>query len=363
MAIISDGIVLEGVKLNVEPDTSALALSGAIISQYVDLTGLQTPGYVMMTGGSIDGSFYCDSAMLGQIGLASLHITQNITGADTTYSTIKYVCFKLSDVQIDGGVDLSRVKTSTSIYFNRMQIGGSLLLAGAKIADGVSFNRSNIGGSIDLSGGFETHDDVTMTGVSVGTDISAIGADMQNLVLRNTHIANNLRWLALKRGSKTGLFLYNTDAGALYDDQDSWPDQGYLGLNGFKYKELRLYQKLTAAEIKEGATPRSVPQTPEVRIEWLKRQQSREVTDSQPWQQLAMFYEERGESKHAKQVLYMMARVQNYSGWRFDRALRWSSDRIEENPLYITYPIAGLWLIGSIVFWLGAAHGGNGAQG
>jgi hypothetical protein len=141
------------------------------------------------------------------------------------------------------------------------------------------------------------------------------------LQVTNTKIAGWLYWFGIENARATVLNLSDSTVSRIYDDRNSWPAQDKLNVNGLKYGELILCVSPSQKQVAAVILPEAAPQAATDRIDWLKLQNSQLVTNSQPWQELAVFFDNRGDSASAKQVRYMMGRVQGYSGGKAVRIL------------------------------------------
>ena len=262
---------------------------------------------------------------------------------------------------MNGKVDLTKLRAKITILMSQCRIGDALVFDGAGIAAplgrlAISLKDMEIRGNLAVSGGFETDCSVEVISSHIGGNVAFVGAGLRFLRFRSTHVEGTLSWLGIKNAKTTALNLEDSSVQLLNDDRKSWPGASLLNVSGFKYKDLALCRTPTKAE-EDSATnevplvPETVSQSAKERIDWLKLQSSHDVTSSQPWLQLATFFDDRGNSTGGKQVRYMMGRVQGFSQGRLTRAASLPFDIVEENPMRICYPIAVLWLAGSLIFW------------
>lgn len=216
-----------------------------------------------------------------------------------------------------GTVDLKGVTSSAYFRFIRCKINGPLNLEGTEINVASDKNAAYLEGlelaqSLRMYGGFETEGIVHIENGSIGGNISCIGAKMERFQLIRMQVTGNLYWFGVKNAQKTGLDLYGSSLRSLYDDQQSWPGYGLLNVTDFAYRSLELRKSPSPDQVKNLSIPDAETQTADVRIEWLKLQDSNAVTAS-PWLQLSDFFSRRGDDAGAKHILYMMQRVQGYS--------------------------------------------------
>ena len=350
---IADGLWLEGAKFT--QTGTVLQLDDAVIGKYLTLERIETPGSISMNGGTIDGTFSCNNAKIDSLLLAGVRISHDLV-ADGTEFTSRSLAVSLSSVQVNGKVQLNSATSSAYFRFKNCNINEPLSFIGTKINVGsdenaVHMERVELGQSLWMYGGFETNGAVKIENGSIGGNISCIGAKMDRLGLVRVRCAGNLYWFGIKNGNETALNLYDSSLRSLYDDRLSWPGKGLLSVINFTYRSLELRKSPSPDQLKKISIPDAEKQTADDRVEWLKLQNSNDVTAPEPWLQLSRFLSERGDDAGAKHVLYMMRRVRGYSEGRIARLLSLPYDLVEENPLNITYPILGLWGLGSLVFW------------
>ena len=111
------------------------------------------------------------------------------------------------------------------------------------------------------------------------------------------------------------LILRNTQAGALQDYWDgvttSWPENGALQLDGFKYERL--------GGVGDAAI-QTQPRPIEHHIEWLRRDTS---YTPQPYEQLAGVFREAGEPVKANAVLYASRERARRLAWERGQCAHW----------------------------------------
>jgi hypothetical protein len=212
---------------------------------------------------------------------------------------------RLVGVHIEGNVDCFKSK-----FMNPAQ---------NKIpASGIALNatRAAVGGSVFLNRGFRAEGSVTLVNARIGESLSS------------------------ERGSFESLDLTDASARSIVDDQDSWPENGKLSLDGFSY------ERFSGAAL--GVTRR---------LEWLRRQAS---FRRQPYRQLADVLSEAGDelgSRHVRSE--MQQRAWEERSWitrPFSHLLRWTIG-------YGYFPLRAIWclllvvLVGSLVYRLGYGTG------
>ena len=224
------------------------------------------------------------------------------------------------------------------------KVGGSVFLNNNFSADGaVRLFGAEIGRSLDCSSGkFQNpaNAEIPDSGVAIdGRGINIGGSIFLREGFRAVGTVNlaNARITSSLRCEKAGfdrLDLIDAFAGSIVDDEESWPTQGKLSLDGFVY-----------GRISDG------PLDAQTRLEWLKRQSS---FRRQPYHQLASILGNTGDDLGARQVLSRMQReAWEQRGWPF----RLISLLLRFTIGYGYFPLRAVWLIlvlvviGSSVYW------------
>jgi len=132
-----------------------------------------------------------------------------------------------------------------AMSFMRAKIEGSLDLSGARIVDSgtdtVNLVEANIGGDVIFHEHFTTNGSVDARLAKIAHDLSfhdSVFAGEGGLNAERATIGGTLYWVEVKHTGKTTLDLENTRAGAVWDDEASWPAPGNLIVGGFVYGEI-----------------------------------------------------------------------------------------------------------------------------
>jgi hypothetical protein len=138
-----------------------------------------------------------------------------------------------------------------------------------------------------LRNGFSAEGAVRLLGAQIDGDLSCIGAIFRGaLIAERASIKGALFWTRLVNPERARLNLMNASAGALCDDERSWPSKGNLWLDGFVYGRISFG-----------------PRDARSRLDWLARQNS---FAPQPYRQLAKVLKEEGDDRGARKVLFEM---------------------------------------------------------
>jgi hypothetical protein len=149
-------------------------------------------------------------------------------------------------------------------------IGGNLECTGARFknpnGDALSADRMTVEGSVFLDEGFYATGEVRLTGAHI-LSLSCRNAQFEN----PNGAALNLEYARIR---------------VLMDDEDSWPQQGQLRIDGLEY---------------EGFAGDRTPMDAQRRLEWLRRQLPH--FRPQPYDQLARVFRRMGREAEAVEVL------------------------------------------------------------
>ncbi len=230
-----------------------------------------------------------------------------------------------------------------AISFMRAKVEGSLDFSGARINDGgpdtVNLVEANIGGDVIFHEHFVTDGSVDARLAKIAHDLSfhdVVFAGEGGLNAERATIGGTLYWVDVKHTAKTALDLENTHAGALWDDEASWPAPGNLIVSGFVYGEIA-----------------GGPGDAAARLRWLALQPP--GYRPQPYRQLAKVLSETGREEGATDVRIAkeiaMRRHGNLS-W-FQRAWNLMLEMTigyGYKPLLALWWIAGFVVLGAVLF-------------
>ncbi len=280
-------------------------------------------------------------------------------GIDLSYSHLKSFELRSSRARaIDG--DLSTIDGDVLLSFGsfgevtlfRTRIGGSLDCAGSRFTgageDTVSVIDARIGGDALFHNGFSTDGtvDVRLTKIGGGLDFHGAeftGHDDNGLNAERAEIGGTLSWNEVTHTAKTILDLENATAGALWDDEASWPARGNLTLNGFVYKTI------------DGG-----PESSAARLKWIALQGAGYFP--QPYRQVAQVLRDDGHDRAAIEVL-IAKEVALRSDTKMGRPERLWNLVLEYTIGYGYRPLRALWwiaafvIIGAILFGIGYRAG------
>jgi hypothetical protein len=188
--------------------------------------------------------------------------------------------------------------SGTALKARSIRVNDSVFLGSGFSAHGVvDLDGALIEGILDCEHGtFEStlQEGSETSGVSLNARFIRVG---DSVFLRNGFSAKGAvkldkariaRRLELDEGKFESLNLIDSSAGSIVDDEDGWPNEGNLFLDGFVYERIS-----------------GGPNDAAKRLEWLKRQR---VFTRQPYRQLAAVLKEAGDDDGWRRVCIEMER-------------------------------------------------------
>ena len=230
--------------------------------------------------------------------------------------------------------------------FMRARIDGTLDLTGARILgageDSVNLVEANVTGDVLFHDGFTTDGIVFARLAKIGHDLSFHGVEFRGdgeLDAERAVIDGTFYWVEVKHTAKTVLDLEDAHAGAIWDDEASWPAPGNLDVNGFVYGDI-------AGGPSDGTS----------RLRWLSLQT--QEYRPQPFRQLAKVLSEMGRDDGAIQVRIAKEIAQRRFGHESLPQRAWSvmmqiTIGFGYVPLRALWWIAGFVGLGTILFGWG----------
>jgi hypothetical protein len=232
------------------------------------------------------------------------------------------------------------------LSFLRAKIDGTLDFSGARVLnvadDAVNIVEANIDGDVLFHDGFITDGIVYARLAKIGHDLSFHGAEFRGdgqLDAERATIGGTLYWVNVTHTPRTVLDLEDVHAGAIWDDEASWPAPGNLDLNGFVYGDI-------AGGPSDGPT----------RLRWLSLQPPE--YHPQPYRQLAKVLGEMGRDDGAIQVRIAKEIAQRRFGHETLPQRAWSlilqyTIGFGYQPLRALWWIAGFVGLGTLLFGWG----------
>lgn len=330
---IGGQLILAGTFGSTE-DRVALEATEVTVGRSVSASGLKTCGSAIFDGA---------------------HIAGTLNFANSRLEAKGGVSFSGNGLKVDGDVKFIRSTMNGMLRVMDASIGGILHMAGATLqrTEGASFNGQGmtVGGNVFMRDNFTSASKIVLRGAeikgvlnvggacigseewgSIDGEGMVLGGSLQisewrgkgcvlqgELVLRSSRIGRvvniaktdlsavslvdlsfidingSLRFSPVKMGSGTRLNLRQASVGEFLDSESSWPSSGNLDIDGFRYRRL-------------------APEAPiavEVRLEWLRRQQS---FSTDPYEALSSYYRATGREESVKIVAIAMRRELRRSG-------------------------------------------------
>ena len=298
---------------------TALELSQTKIGGKVVLDGFETSGKVSMIGAEVGGQLNCTAA----------HFTKSENA------------LFLDQAKIAGGVYLRSAQSAGLIRMVDAEIG-NLECTGAKLTenpDALFLDRAKILGSVKLNNGFESTGLIRMVGAVIDGQLECDQASIRSLMGEGMVVKGDFFWRRIRNPEQSALNLTGASIKVLRDDDESCPKKGNLRLNGLIVGDLSPLE------------PRALFNTG--RIEWLSRQPNEELTEPQPWMQLAKLLKDKGHERESRRVVRELNTYQAIAQWknhpiRRELAIRYA--RLKEEPLRILWSVFVLAAIFGLIF-------------
>jgi hypothetical protein len=206
----------------------------------------------------------------------------------------------------------------------------------------LSAEGATIKGTVFLDEGFQAKGGVRLPGADIGGTLTCSGGLFQNpegyaIAARHLNVRDEIILQGMVIDGR--LDLTHASIGYLIDDQQSWPAEGHLSIEGFEYT----------------AITGDAPATADKRLEWLRRQ-PRETFVPQTYDQLATVFRRMG--READAIRVMIAKQEDLIsfgrltpwGWFGKQVLGWTVGHGYRSWLALVW-MAVFFLIGSTLFW------------
>jgi hypothetical protein len=252
---------------------------------------------------------------------------------------------------MQGDLDL-RMGRYGSISLFRAEIGGNLDLSFSRLVGDppLAAALAAIGGDVVLDNGVETAGLIDLRLAKIGQSLSVndarfTGRAENGLNAERAMIGGTLYWDDITKTAHTELDLGDVHAGALWDDEQSWPAPGNLYLDGFTYKDF-------------AGGPGDGP----ARLRWLRLQPRALQAQPQPYHQLAQVLRDAGREEGAVQVEIARENALLTAG-RMNTASRLWLEALRVTIGYGYRPLRALWwilgfvLLGTLLFRRGYRSG------
>lgn len=223
-----------------------------------------------------------------------------------------------------------------SMSFFRARVDGNLDFTGSRIMspgeDSVNLVESMVGGDVTFHDGFVTDGTVDARLAKIGYALDFHNVEFKGeggVNAERALIAGTLYWTEIKHTPATTLDLENARAGAIWDDESSWPAPGKLIINGFEYGAI-------------AGGPDNAP----ARLRWLGLQPPE--YSPQPYRALARALNENGREDGALEVRIAKEIAQRRFG-HMSRLQRAWSLMLQVTIGFGYRPLRALWWIGGFV--------------
>ncbi len=233
-----------GPERTVRAEVLSWLASDAEASRFVHPSGLG------LAGARIDGKLDLSYATVDKpITLVKCYIPDGIDLSSARVEDFEVRRSRTGSIDADMSIthrDLSfQMGDYGAMSFMRAKVEGSLDMSGARILDGgtdtVNLVEASIGGDVIFHEHFTTNGSVDARLAKIAHDLSfhdVVFAGEGGLNAERATIGGTLYWVEVKHSAKTTLDLENTRAGAIWDDEASWPAPENLIVSGFVYGEI-----------------------------------------------------------------------------------------------------------------------------
>jgi hypothetical protein len=233
-----------GPERTVRAEVLSWLASDAEASRFVHPSGLG------LAGARIDGKLDLSYATVDKpITLVKCYIPDGIDLSSGRIEDFEVRRSRTGSIDADMSIthrDLSfQMGDYGAMSFMRAKVEGSLDMSGARILDGgtntVNLVEASIGGDVIFHEHFMTNGSVDARLAKIAHDLSfhdAAFAGEGGLNAERATVGGTFYWVEIKHTAKTTLDLENTRAGAIWDDEESWPAPGNLIVSGFVYGEI-----------------------------------------------------------------------------------------------------------------------------
>ena len=111
-------------------------------------------------------------------------------------------------------------------------------------------DRVDVRGSVSLRQGFTAEGEVRLAGAQIGGDLNCRGGMFSALNGQGTRVDHHLLLRDVRDAKNAIIDLRNASADALFDHEASWPAEGNLYLDGFRYGRVSYGPREAEARLK-----------------------------------------------------------------------------------------------------------------
>ena len=291
----------------------------------LDADGMKVSGDVCLDGGfTADGGIWLNGADIdGQLDCTGATLTAARTGKADDNGSIGDCAMYADGLKVGGNVSLSRcIANGGGIRLSTATISGELICKGTQLNgsdhDGNALRANQLKTSGNVSIGADGNQGfaagggkISLTNATIGGEFRlrprslAVGRENVALDAASAHITQRFLWQP-ETQIQAQVILENVTVGRLEDkwtpqDNGHWPSDGLLRLDGLTYGSIAS----TANGQNDGANQR---------LKWIRSQYGREPAKlwsppdntsyfaTQPYQQLASFYQQAGLDADARRI-------------------------------------------------------------
>jgi hypothetical protein len=338
-AVIGGALRIGG-KINGTINGRSLSLDRSILNGIAATGRLECGGGISIADAQVGGSLKLDDVSAGSPGGKALDLGGTRVSGDVSVLRGRlngvldaprlevHGDVRLADATLVGtpNEQASRGAPADQLRGGRWR-GSSVRLTGAKLLGDLDMRGANLNQTLDLSA-INVVQIVDLDGATLGASTTP------SLILVNAHIGQ-LR-MRLESKPTTMVTLRNSQLDVFEDSTTSWPVDSSINIEGLQYKQL--YSDMTTRE----------------RNAWLVRATS--DFSPQPYEQLALMYETKGDSGSARDIRFSaikrMYASQNYLR-RFWGIVQNVTVGFGYRPSRAFAMVLVLWILGTIWFTYG----------
>ncbi len=301
-------------------------------------------------------AFHCE----GAVNLLAARIEGDLDcqGADLAATDIS---LNLSTAKIRGHVYLrGGFRARGTLLMHSAEIGNSIDLSGAKLTEATSaicLEAATVRGTVSICDQFSSHGRIEVQYSHIDGNLVCDNSRFAALYCANMALKGDLQWTGIQEPEKTSLWLNGASVKSVRDERESWPKQGDLHLDGFQYGELTLHTARTEADRKNNSLGPEHELRVEDRVAWLKRQPPSDLTEPQPWMQLATVLRAKGDDDGGKQVVFELRRVKARASNPITRLPKVLFAKLQQQPLWIFLPIVLITTLATVLYGVAGAKG------
>jgi hypothetical protein len=325
---LTDDALLKGVKI---PE---LILNGShtrcLMAEEAEVKG----NLLLQHGFTADGEVRLIAAQIGTLNCEGSSFSNSGGCSDPSEEKHIREAIRADRMKVGGGVFFNKgFQADGEVSLNGAFVGGDLSCKGGSFRNlngyAISAENVTVGQNVLLFGGFTAYGKIELFGAKIGQSLNCYGGVFDFVILNEATIKGLFVWSKIQNANVAELDLRNASVGSLADDEESWPQNGHLRLDGFEYQRISdtpLEEDFLEASEESSGKKYEIhsPMDAPTRLKWLDRQPQ---FKPQPYRQLAKVLREMGNDDGAKEVLFELE----------SRAREEQRKRLNHSPLALVF--------------------------